>query len=199
MDADSHLKAAQSIGHPTLSMQESMQELSQSSNQKREARGRWTATEHEAFINSLRLYGKDWYRVEEAIGTRSSAQIRSHAQKFLSKLDKEPELQEEYQDIKQILDVNLRLLKKSEKEPNEFGRMKHHGGAGRKGNDANGDEILTQADIAYQMYKQEYTLLPTQRLFKIEKLTDYERDELLKKWELDKQLQIRRDSTINED
>jgi len=134
-------------------MQESAQELSQSSNQKRDARGRWTATEHEAFISSLRLYGKDWYRVEEAIGTRSSAQIRSHAQKFLSKLDKEPELQEEYQDIKQILDVNLRLLKKSEKEPNEFGRMKHHGGAGRKGADADGDEILTQADLAYQMYK----------------------------------------------
>lgn len=67
------------------------------------------------------MYGKDWYRVEEAIGTRTSAQIRSHAQKFLCKLEKEPDEQKKYEDIKEILDINLRLLKKSEKEPNGFG------------------------------------------------------------------------------
>ena len=65
----------------------------------------------------MRSFGKDWYRVEEAIGTRSSAQIRSHAQKFLSKLEKEPEVADQYADIREILDVNLRLLKKCEKEP----------------------------------------------------------------------------------
>ena len=30
----------------------------------------------------MKLYGKDWKRVEKFIGTRSGAQIRSHAQKF---------------------------------------------------------------------------------------------------------------------
>ena len=65
------------------------------------------------------MFGKDWYRVEEYIGTRSSAQIRSHAQKFLAKLEKEPDPQ--YNDIREILDVNLRLLKKSDRDPNGQG------------------------------------------------------------------------------
>ena len=82
-------------------------------------KGRWTAAEHVRFLESLRVYGKDWYRVEEHIGTRSSAQIRSHAQKFLSKLEKEPDPQ--YDDIKEILDINLRLLKKTDRDPNGQG------------------------------------------------------------------------------
>ena len=46
----------------------------------RSTKGRWTAEEHARFIDALRAYGKDWYRVEAYIGgTRSSAQIRSHA------------------------------------------------------------------------------------------------------------------------
>jgi len=65
--------------------------------------------------------------VEEAIGTRSSAQIRSHAQKFLCKLEKEPEKREDYADIKEILDINLRLLKKSDKEPGQGLRHKNQG------------------------------------------------------------------------
>jgi len=36
-------------------------------------KGRWTAEEHQCFLDSLRAFGKDWYRVEEAIGTRNSA------------------------------------------------------------------------------------------------------------------------------
>ena len=58
----------------------------------RATKGRWTAEEHQRFIDALRAFGKDWYRVEAYIGgTRSSAQIRSHAQKFISKLEKEPD------------------------------------------------------------------------------------------------------------
>ena len=57
----------------------------------------------------------------------------------------------------------------------------------------------SEADRAYQLYKQEYTLLPTQRLFKIEQYTEYERDELLKKWELDKLLQQRKESVMVEE
>ena len=57
----------------------------------------------------------------------------------------------------------------------------------------------SEADRAYQLYKQEYTLLPTQRLFKVEQYTEYERDELLKKWELDKLLQQRKESLVEEE
>lgn len=51
--------------------------------------GRWTDEEHERFVEGLRMYGKDWQMVEDHIGSRNSAQIRSHAQKFLSKMEKE--------------------------------------------------------------------------------------------------------------
>jgi hypothetical protein len=37
----------------------------------------------------LSLYGKDWKKVEQHIGTRSGAQIRSHAQKFFNRIEKE--------------------------------------------------------------------------------------------------------------
>ena len=34
-------------------------------------------------------FGKNWKKVEEHIGTRSGAQIRSHAQKFFKRLERE--------------------------------------------------------------------------------------------------------------
>lgn len=40
---------------------------------EKQSKGRWTHEEHITFLDSLRKFGKDWYRVEEAIGTRSSA------------------------------------------------------------------------------------------------------------------------------
>ena len=50
--------------------------------------GRWTRDEHYRFVEALKLYGKEWKRVQEHIGTRSSTQARSHAQKFFVKLEK---------------------------------------------------------------------------------------------------------------
>lgn len=37
----------------------------------------------------LQLYGKDWKKIEELIGSRSSAQVRSHAQKYFLKVKKQ--------------------------------------------------------------------------------------------------------------
>jgi len=48
--------------------------------------GRWTTKEHEAFIVGLKLYGREWKKVARSIPTRTSAQIRSHAQKYFSKI-----------------------------------------------------------------------------------------------------------------
>ena len=50
--------------------------------------GRWSAEEQAAFVAALHTYGKDWHRIQAAVPTRSDAQIRSHAQKFLTKLEK---------------------------------------------------------------------------------------------------------------
>jgi len=45
--------------------------------------GRWTSEEHNQFMHGLKLYGKEWKKVANCIPTRTSAQIRSHAQKYL--------------------------------------------------------------------------------------------------------------------
>jgi SHAQKYF class myb-like DNA-binding protein len=51
--------------------------------------GRWTKEEHQRFVEALKLFGKNWKKVEEHVGTRSGAQIRSHAQKFFNRLQRE--------------------------------------------------------------------------------------------------------------
>ena len=48
--------------------------------------GRWSYKEHLKFIEAIAEYGKNWKEVQKYIGSRSSAQARSHAQKFFLKL-----------------------------------------------------------------------------------------------------------------
>ena len=58
---------------------------------KKTASGRWTREEHEQFLEGLKVYGREWKKVAQRIPTRTSAQIRSHAQKYFAKLAREEE------------------------------------------------------------------------------------------------------------
>ena len=86
--------------------------------------GRWTDEEHQKFVDALRLHGKDWNLIQEYIGSRTSAQIRSHAQKYFSKLFKEGKL-----DVLEMFDnllSNQRLAQ--EEDASEEGNTHGHGG-----------------------------------------------------------------------
>ena len=50
--------------------------------------GRWLPQEHCPFIEAIFLFGNEWRKVERYIKTRTSAQARSHAQKFFINLQK---------------------------------------------------------------------------------------------------------------
>ncbi|KIY93094.1 hypothetical protein MNEG_14869, partial [Monoraphidium neglectum] len=55
------------------------------------AREKWTADEHARFVEAIRLHGRSWKKIEEHIGTKTAVQVRSHAQKFFNKIEKNKE------------------------------------------------------------------------------------------------------------
>lgn len=52
--------------------------------------------EHVRFLESLKLFGKNWKKVEEYVATRTSTQARSHAQKFFGNIEKTHRSMEEF-------------------------------------------------------------------------------------------------------
>eukprot|EP00531_Pseudo-nitzschia_arenysensis_P006140 CAMPEP_0116126842 /NCGR_PEP_ID=MMETSP0329-20121206/6537_1 /TAXON_ID=697910 /ORGANISM="Pseudo-nitzschia arenysensis, Strain B593" /LENGTH=845 /DNA_ID=CAMNT_0003620931 /DNA_START=1377 /DNA_END=3914 /DNA_ORIENTATION=+ len=64
---------------------------SSSQKPKGQSSGRWTQEEHQAFLEGLTECGREWKKVALRIPTRTSAQIRSHAQKYFAKLQRDQE------------------------------------------------------------------------------------------------------------
>jgi len=56
---------------------------------KRKAPTRWTEEEEKRFLQALDLYGRDWQKCAEYMGTRDANNFRSHAQKYFIRLYKQ--------------------------------------------------------------------------------------------------------------
>ena len=61
--------------------------------------GHWSKKEHALFLQGIKLHGKNWKKIAGCVGTRSSNQIRSHAQKYFIKLEKKKNSSTEEPDI----------------------------------------------------------------------------------------------------
>jgi SHAQKYF class myb-like DNA-binding protein len=63
--------------------------------EKNENTGRWTDDEHARFLRGLELFGKKWSKVADVVQSRTTIQVRSHAQKYLKKFEEDSDDDEE--------------------------------------------------------------------------------------------------------
>ena len=82
--------------------------------------GRWSYEEHIKFIEGIIQFGKNWKNVQKYVGSRTSAQARSHAQKFFLKLKtmKNNKFNFDFSDnnIKSLSDI-IDVIKKNNNNP----------------------------------------------------------------------------------
>ena len=61
-------------------------------------------------MEALKLFGKEWRKVQEHVGTRTSTQARSHAQKFFVKIEKKNMSLEGYLEVLDLMNLEKDMM-----------------------------------------------------------------------------------------
>ena len=77
-------------------------------------KGRWNQDEQSVFIKAFKLYGSNWALIQKMVKTRTTKQVKSHAQKFLKNLLAKisPDIESLINYKNKKLQTNLKLKKK---------------------------------------------------------------------------------------
>ncbi|CAL0318005.1 unnamed protein product [Lupinus luteus] len=119
-------------------------------------RERWTEEEHNRFLQALKLYGRAWQRIEEHIGTKTAVQIRSHAQKFFTKLEKEALVKGS--SIGQALDIDIPPPRPKRKPSNPYPRKTNVGAPTYQGGER--DEKLIPVESSHVKQTLDFEKVP---------------------------------------
>jgi len=82
------------------------------------ATGRWSTAEHALFLKGLAAYGKEWKKVSKMIPSRTVVQIRTHAQKYFQKLEKQK--QKEFAHRERWNAMRTQTIQPRTRGPNSF-------------------------------------------------------------------------------
>ena len=75
--------------------------------EKNENTGRWTDDEHARFLRGLELFGKKWSKVADVVQSRTTIQVRSHAQKYLKKFEEDSDDDEETLEVRTCVERKI--------------------------------------------------------------------------------------------
>ncbi|KAL0339451.1 UNVERIFIED_CONTAM: protein REVEILLE 6 [Sesamum angustifolium] len=85
--SDGHLLLATAVGNVCSAVDDTNKKIRKPYTITK-SRESWSEQEHDKFLEALQLFDRDWKKIEAFVGSKTVIQIRSHAQKYFLKVQK---------------------------------------------------------------------------------------------------------------
>ncbi|KAL0309269.1 UNVERIFIED_CONTAM: protein REVEILLE 6 [Sesamum radiatum] len=85
--SDGHLLLATAVGNVGSAVDDTNKKIRKPYTITK-SRESWSEQEHDKFLEALQLFDRDWKKIEAFVGSKTVIQIRSHAQKYFLKVQK---------------------------------------------------------------------------------------------------------------